>query len=173
MSVFSPLLPSNLVVRISAMRTFKQLGRRNRDGSFQNQHDQESILALVANQLSEGGFKHLRAQGLQTKHAEHLVQRWHAEGISAGTFKNRMSALRRLVEKIDKQNIVARENAAYGIADRRHVTNACSSRQSAGGLGARASRPTQPPHQRSVAHLLCVEGGCPRCRDRRLPLGSP
>lgn len=102
---------------------FKQLGRRNRDGSFQTQHDRESILALVANQLAEGGFKHLRAQGLRTKHIEHLVSRWHAEGISAGTFKNRMSALRWLAEKIDKQNIVARENAAYGIADRRHVTN--------------------------------------------------
>ena len=86
---------------------FKQLGRRNRDGSFQTQHDRESILAMVANQLAEGGFKHLRAQGLRTKHIEHLVSRWHAEGISAGTFKNRMSALRWLAEKIDKQNIVA------------------------------------------------------------------
>ena len=36
---------------------FKQLGRRNRDGSFQTQHDRESILALVANQLAEGGFQ--------------------------------------------------------------------------------------------------------------------
>lgn len=52
-----------------------------------------------------------------------LVQRWHAEEIGAGTFKNRMSALRWLAEKIDKQNIVARDNAAYGIAERRHVTN--------------------------------------------------
>jgi integrase len=102
---------------------FKQLGRRNRDGSFQTQHDRESILALVANQLTEGGFLHLRAQGMRTKHVEHLVQRWHAEGISAGTFKNRMSTLRWLAEKIDKQNIVARENSAYGIADRRYVTN--------------------------------------------------
>lgn len=102
---------------------FKQLGQRNRDGSFQTQHDRESILSLVANQLAEGGFKHLRAQGLRTKHVEHLVARWHADGISAGTFKNRMSALRWLAEKIDKQNIVARDNAAYGIADRRHVTN--------------------------------------------------
>ncbi len=102
---------------------FKQLGQRNRDGSFQTQHDRESILALVANQLAEGGFKHLRAQGMRTKHVEHLVQRWHAEGISVGTFKNRMSALRWLAEKIDKQNIVARDNAADGIADRRHVTN--------------------------------------------------
>ena len=73
---------------------FKRLGERNRDGSFQTQHDRESILSLVANQLAEGDFRHLRAQGLRTKHVEHLVARWHADGISAGTFKNRMSALR-------------------------------------------------------------------------------
>jgi hypothetical protein len=34
-----------------------------------------------------------------------------------------MTALRWLAEKIGKQNIVARENASYGIADRRHVSN--------------------------------------------------
>ena len=102
---------------------FKNLCQRNRDGSFATQHDRESILTLIANQLDEDGFRHLRATGVRSKHVEHLVERWHAEEISAGTFKNRMSALRWLAEKIDKQNIVARDNAAYGIADRHHVTN--------------------------------------------------
>jgi hypothetical protein len=102
---------------------FKNLARRNRDGSFATQHDREVMLTLVANQLHEGGFRHLRATGVRSKHVEHLVNRWHEEGLSPGTFKNRMSALRWLAEKIGKQNIVARENAAYGIADRRHVTN--------------------------------------------------
>jgi integrase len=103
---------------------FKNLCQRNRDGSFATQHDREGILTLIANQLQEGGFQHLRAAGMRTKHVERLVGRWHADGISAGTFKNRMSALRWLAEKIDKQNIVARDNAAYGSADRKHVTNA-------------------------------------------------
>ena len=102
---------------------FKHLCQRNRDGSFATRHDRERILTLVANQLEEDGFRHLRATGVRSKHVEHLVERWHAEGISAGTFKNRMSALRWLAEKIDKQNIVARDNAAYGIAERRYVTN--------------------------------------------------
>ncbi len=101
----------------------KNLCQRNRDGSFATQHDRESILTLVANQLEEDGFRHLRATGVRPKHIEHLVERWHAEAISAGTFKNRMSALRWLAEKIDKQNIVARDNAAYGITERRFVTN--------------------------------------------------
>jgi site-specific recombinase XerC len=107
---------------------FKRLCQRNRDGAMATQHDREVILSLVADQLDDGGFRHLRAQGVRSKHIDHLVQRWHAEGIAAGTFKNRMSALRWLAEKIDKQNIVARENAAYGIADRQHVSNTSKAR---------------------------------------------
>jgi integrase len=102
---------------------FKRLCQRNRDGSLATQHDRESILSLIANQLDEGGFRHLRAPGVRAKHVEYLVSRWHGEEIATGTFKNRMSALRWLAEKIDKQNIVARENADYGIAERRYVTN--------------------------------------------------
>ena len=78
---------------------------------------------MIADQLEEDGFRHLRATGMRSKHIEHLVGLWHAEEIAPGTFKNRMSALRWLAEKIDKQNIVARENSAYGIADRHYVTN--------------------------------------------------
>lgn len=101
----------------------KVMCQRNRDGSFATQHDRERILSMVANHLHEGGFKNLRAHGLRTKHVEHLVQRWQTEGASSGTLKNRMAALRWVAEKIDKRNIVARDNAAYGIADRKFVTN--------------------------------------------------
>ena len=85
---------------------FKNLCQRNRDGSLATQHDRESILSLIANQLDEDGFRHLRAPGVRAKHVGHLVERWHAEEIAPGTFKNRMCALRWLAEKIDKQNIV-------------------------------------------------------------------
>lgn len=104
-------------------RDFKLMCQRNRDGSFATQHDRERLLTMVANQLHEDGFKNLRAQGIRTKHIEHLVSRWQAEGASTGTMKNRMSALRWMAEKIGKENIVARDNVAYGIADRRFVTN--------------------------------------------------
>ncbi|WP_326536311.1 phage integrase N-terminal domain-containing protein [Pseudorhodoferax sp.] len=107
---------------------FKLLCQRNRDGSMATQHDREVILSLVADQLHEGGFHHLRAQGMRTKHIDYLVERWHETGIAAGTFKNRMSALRWLAEKIGKQNIVRRDNAAYGIPERQHVSNTSKAR---------------------------------------------
>lgn len=110
-------------------RDFKLMCQRNRDGSFATQHDRERLLTMVANQLHEDGFKNLRAQGIRTKHIEHLVSRWQAEGASTGTMKNRMSALRWMAQKIGKENIVARDNAAYGIADRRYVTNVSKARE--------------------------------------------
>jgi integrase len=113
----------------SLNRDFKLMCQRNRDGSFATQHDRERLLTMVANQLHEDGFKNLRAQGIRTKHIEHLVSRWQAEGASTGTMKNRMSALRWMAEKIGKENIVARDNAAYGIADRRYVTNVSKARE--------------------------------------------
>jgi hypothetical protein len=102
---------------------FKQLGQRNRDGSFSTQATREAVLTLVANQLHEGGFRHLRAAGFATRHVDHLVERWSAEGLSPGTLKNRMAALRWLAEKIGKDNIVARGNDHYDIPERQHVTN--------------------------------------------------
>ena len=55
---------------------FKNLCQRNRDGSFAMQHDRESILTLIANQLDDDGSRHLRATGTRSKHVERLVQRW-------------------------------------------------------------------------------------------------
>lgn len=101
----------------------KQLCHRNRDGSFATQADRERTLALVATQIHEQGFRNLNAQGLKPKHVEALVDRWQEEGLSAGTIKNRMAHLRRWAEKLGKANVVARANDAYGIADRRFVTN--------------------------------------------------
>lgn len=101
----------------------KQMCDRNHDGSYATRADRERILTLMANQLRELGYRHMQAQSLKPKHIEALLARWHAEGIATGTVKNRMSTLRWWAEKINKQNVIARTNDAYGIAERVHVTN--------------------------------------------------
>ena len=101
----------------------KQLCRRNRDGSYATRADREHILDLIADQLHEKGFRHMDAHSLKPKHVEQLVGRWLTEQLSAGTMKNRMTALRWWAEKIGKENVVARTNAAYAIPDRVYVTN--------------------------------------------------
>jgi hypothetical protein len=102
---------------------FKELCRHNRDGSYATQADREHILDLVANQLHEMGVRGLRAQGFKPRHVQLLVARWLGEQLAPGTIKNRMSQLRWLAQKIGKDNIVERTNAAYGIPDRVYVTN--------------------------------------------------
>lgn len=107
----------------------KQIGLRHADGSFATQRDRGRTLSLVADQLYERGFQRLTLAGIKPKHIEALAARWQSEGLSTGTLKNRMAHLRWLAEKIGKQNIVARSNDFYGIADRVYVTNVSKARE--------------------------------------------
>ena len=69
------------------------------------------------------GYKQMQARSLKPKHIEALVAQWQEKSLSIGTIKNRMAAIRWWATKINKQNVVARSNAHYGIPDRRFVTN--------------------------------------------------
>ncbi len=101
----------------------KQLGQRNRDGSYATRPDRERMLALFANQLHEMGFRHMRADSLKPKHVDALLARWKAEDLSPATLKNRLAVLRWWAEKIGKQNVIARDNDAYAVEHRQFVTN--------------------------------------------------
>ena len=101
----------------------KQLCIRNRDGSFGTQAKRERLLNQIAEQLEDMGFRHMDAHSLKPKHVEKLVERWLVEKLTPGTIKNRMAALRWWAQKVGKENVVARSNAIYAIADRVFVTN--------------------------------------------------
>ena len=107
----------------------KQLCQRHPDGSFATQQDRGRTFSMAADQLVEMGYQRLTLGGFKPKHIEALAARWQSEGLSTGTLKNRMSHMRWLAEKIGKQNIVARSNEAYGIADRAYVTNVSKARE--------------------------------------------
>ena len=72
----------------------KQLCDKNRDGSFGTQAQRAKVLRLSAGQLFATGYRHLTVHTLKPKHVEALATKWIAEGLSAGTLKNRMSVLR-------------------------------------------------------------------------------
>mgnify|MGYP000010568361 CR=1 FL=1 len=76
----------------------KELCRRNRDGSYATQQNRERQLSLMADQLHALGYRAMNARSLKPKHVEALLRRWQGEGLSIGTIKNRMAALRWLVE---------------------------------------------------------------------------
>ena len=107
----------------------KALCRRNCDGSFATQAKRERLLSRMATQLHLLGYRHLRAQSLKPKHVEALVQHWRDEGLSVGTCKNQMAALRWWAEKVDRQNVVARSNDHYGIPHRVLVAQVSKARE--------------------------------------------
>jgi integrase len=101
--------------------TLKQLCWHNRDGSFATQADRLHTLTLAARQLREAGSRQMRATSLKGKHIDILLQRWQAEGLSAGTVKNRMAHLRWWAEKVGKAGVIVANNASLGIPDRRLI----------------------------------------------------
>ena len=101
-----------------------QLCKRNRDGSFATRARRARELDLCANQLHELGYTRFKdPHKLKGRHIMILVQRWKTEGLAAGTIKARMSSVRWWAEKVGRQSVIEPSNAAYGIGERRYVTN--------------------------------------------------
>ena len=101
-----------------------QLCQRNRDGSFATRARRARELDLCARQLHELGYTRFRdPHKLKGRHVAALVARWQEEGLSAGTIKARMASLRWWAEKVGRESVIDPRNAAYGIAERRYVTN--------------------------------------------------
>lgn len=107
----------------------KGLCRRNRDGSRSTQAHRERLLSFISNELHTLGYRRMNATSLKPKHVDALVARWQANNLSEGTLKNRMSALRWWAEKINKQNIIARDNSYYGIAPRQLIGDASKAKE--------------------------------------------
>jgi integrase len=101
----------------------KGIARHNRDGSRMTQAQREQKLRAIGRELDQMGYRHLRARGLKPKHVEALIAKWQAEGMSAGTIKNRMSAMRWLCRHVGRDGVIEKSNDAYGIEHRVYVTN--------------------------------------------------
>ena len=98
-----------------------KLCRDNRDGGFSTQATRSRLLDLIANQLQELGFRRMQPRSLKPKHVNALVAHWQDQGISVGTLKNRLSALRWWAKKVNKPSIIANDNTVYGIGKREYV----------------------------------------------------
>ncbi len=127
----------------------KQLCRRNRDGSYSTQSNRARILAQMAGQLHEMGYRRMGIRSLKPKHVGALVQHWLGEGLSPGTIKNRMNCLRWWAAKVNKQNVIARSNDFYGIPDRQFVRN----ESRAATIDAEALSRVKDPHVRISLEL--------------------
>lgn len=99
-----------------------RLCRRNRDGSYGTQNNRNRGLAAMAEELRDLGYKLPTAGSLKPKHVDALVEHWLNDDKSDASVRNRLSWLRWWAEKINKPNVVNRDNAAYGVAERGEIT---------------------------------------------------
>ena len=95
---------------------------------YVTQRDRSYVLAQAANMLHDLGFRRLRATGLRRKHVNALVREWQRAGLSTGTVKNRMAALRWWATQIGRPGVVG-TNGEHGIGERAYVNNADKSRR--------------------------------------------
>jgi integrase len=75
------------------------------------------------------------------------LDRWRAEGLSAGTLKNRLAHLRWWAEKVGKAGVIPADNARLGIPERRFVPHESKARE----LGDRLGRVRDPHVRMSLA----------------------
>ncbi len=99
-----------------------RLSQRNRDGSYGTQTNRRRGLTAMANDLSDLGYKLPGAASLKPKHIEALVEKWLDADTTDASIRNRLTWLRWWAEKINKPNVVQRDNSAYGVAERGEVT---------------------------------------------------
>ena len=97
-------------------RLNEMIYKTHREGSHSTRASRKRLLNQMAESLIEAGYKLKDPAGLKGKHVKHLINAWKAQGLAEKTIKNRLSALRWWSTKINKQNIVATTNDAYGIA---------------------------------------------------------
>ena len=103
---------------------FDQLCNKFREGSHATQANRRSMLKLFTEQLAKNGYdvKSMSPNDLKGRHVNKLLEQWRKDGVSTGTIKNRMVAVRWWSEKVGNSGAV-KDNATYKIENRVYVTN--------------------------------------------------
>ncbi len=96
----------------------KALALKTGEGSFSTRSQRHRGLQLIARELRSLGYELPGAKSLKPKHIAALVSQWKANGLSAGTLKNRMAWVRWWGQKIQKSSVLPRDNTELGIERR-------------------------------------------------------
>ena len=99
-----------------------------RGGSFETRKRLNAECRQIAQALNDTGWtKFVRQKGgarsLKSRHTAAMVQQCQKDGLGAGTIKNRVGTMRRVVKLSGRQGAIHKSNAYYGIGKRVQVTN--------------------------------------------------
>lgn len=99
-----------------------RLCRRNRDGAYGTRNNRQRGLTAMAKDLKELGYDLPAATSLKPKHVDALVEHWLNDDKTDASIRNRLTWLRWWAEKINKPNVIHRDNAHYNVAERNAPT---------------------------------------------------
>ena len=103
---------------------FNMLCNKHREGSHATQANRRAMLKMIAEQLKACGYNTFRMspKDLKGRHVNKLLEQWRKDGVSTGTIKNRMVAVRWWAEKVGNSGAV-QSNDTYKIEKRVYITN--------------------------------------------------
>lgn len=103
---------------------FNQMCNKHREGSHATQANRKAMLKMFAEQLKACGYNthRMTPNDLKGRHVNKLLELWRKDGVSTGTIKNRMVAVRWWAEKVGNSGAV-QSNDTYNIEKRVYVTN--------------------------------------------------
>ena len=109
------------LLRVNAHQQLENILQHNRDGSYGTQAARADVLHQLINDLHQHGYSAFKLDKIGSRHIEAAVKDWQSKGLSNATMANRLSHLRWLSQKLNKQNIVPRTNKELGIGRRSFV----------------------------------------------------
>lgn len=107
-------------IKSDLRHSIRNILKHNRHGSHSTQAGRREILTQFANELVQLGYGLRDIRGLKLKHIQAILKSWQANNLSPATIKNRMSVLRFLCEKINKQTLIP-GNSELGIGKRKYA----------------------------------------------------
>jgi hypothetical protein len=104
-------------IRHSLKYSIATIFEHNREGSVTVRRHRIYLLNLWIDALcaTGSGVSHINA--LKTQHIQNVVNRWKQKGLSSSTLKSRLSALRYIMKKLRKPEVVP-SNKVLGIPNR-------------------------------------------------------
>ena len=109
----------------STLRCFNKsiydlMGRYRNDFSHTTFNDRTRRLVAMGKELSQLGFAPQDIANIKQKHVDKLVGHWKENSVSIGSIKNRMSDLRFICKKLNRQAVV-KPNDDYHIGKRSYI----------------------------------------------------
>ncbi|HVV67971.1 MAG TPA: phage integrase N-terminal domain-containing protein [Gammaproteobacteria bacterium] len=107
-------------IKSQLLRSLYNTLSHSHEGAYATRADRQVVLTSTMKELVGLGYKIASVQQLKEKHITALVTYWQRKGLTVGTVKNRLAALRYLAKQIRKSSIIP-SNKALQIGARKQI----------------------------------------------------